>query len=324
MVFSGVACWFGLYVKTPAPGDGQVRVVLPKGSGVRKIKTILGQKGLIKDDIRFLILARIVKEGKQLKAGEFQVPFGLTPYEVLCFLATAQPVQYKVTVPEGLTMSAIADIFARDHWIDSEKFLQLCHDKEFIHTLGLEADSLEGYLFPETYFLIKNGIDEKTVVRLMVRRFFQVWDHLAKPGNLSLSRHQLVTLASIVEKETGAAEERPRIASVFYNRLNRGMRLQSDPTTIYGIKDFNGNLTRADLRKATPYNTYVITGLPPGPICNPGQAALEAVLHPAETSFYYFVSKNNGTHYFSSSLKEHNKAVNTYQKRRNRKKTRHK
>jgi len=320
---AGVAGWFGLYVTTPSPGDGQVTVVIPKGAGVRQIKTILGQQEIIKDDVRFLALARLVKEGKQLKAGEFQISRGLTPLEVLRYLATAKPVQYRVTVPEGLTMVQIVEIFAKDHWVDPDTFLQLCHNREFIDSLDIEADSLEGYLFPETYSLVRNGIDEKTIINAMVSRFFQVWERVEKPETLPLPIHQLVTLASIVEKETGAAEERPRIASVFYNRLAKGMRLQSDPTTIYGIKNFNGNLTRADLKKETPYNTYVIAGLPPGPICNPGRAAFEAVLHPAETSFYYFVSKNNGSHYFSSTLKEHNKAVYTYQKSRNRKKIRH-
>jgi len=324
VVALGAVAWFGLYVATPGEGDGQVTVVIPKGAGVRTIKTLLVRQGIIKDDIRFLILARVVKEGTQLKAGEFRVPQGLRPLEVLRFLAQAKPVQYRVTVPEGLTMVQIAEVFARDHWVDPQKFLKLCQNQEFIQSLGLTVNSLEGYLFPETYSLVRDQVDEKMVVTIMVNRFLEVWEQLEKPENISLTRHQLVTLASIVEKETGSAEERPRIASVFYNRLNKGMRLQSDPTTIYGITNFNGNLTRADLQAETPYNTYVITGLPPGPICNPGRAAFEAVLHPEKTSLYYFVSKNNGSHYFSTTLKEHNRAVNTYQKSRNRKKTRHK
>jgi len=317
-IVAGLAAgaWFGLYVTTPVPGNDEVIVVIPKGAGVRQIKQILGKQGVIRDDVRFLLLVRLVKEGKRLRAGEFQVPLGLTPLQVLRFLVAAKPVHYRVTVPEGWTMEQIADIFARNHWVDPEKFLQLCRDKEFIQGLGISADSLEGYLFPETYTLVRGEVDEKSLITTMVHRFFTVWEGLEKPGDRRLNRHQLVTLASIVEKETGVAGERPVIAGVFYNRLKRGMRLQSDPTTIYGLKDFNGNLTRADLKKETPYNTYVIAGLPPGPICNPGRAALEAVLHPSEVPYYYFVSKNDGSHFFSITLKEHNRVVYKYQKNR--------
>ena len=316
---AAAAVWFGLYVYTPAPGQEQVTVVIPQGAGVRRIQQILSEQGVIKDDIRFLILARLVKESKQLKAGEFQIPPGLTPLQVLRFLAAAKPVQYRVTIPEGWTMVQIARFFARDHWVDPETFLQLCRDKIFIEELGISADSLEGYLFPETYTLVRGRAGARRIITTMVHQFQQIWQELPKPSNIELNRHQLVTLASIVEKETGSAGERAKIAGVFYNRLNKKMRLQSDPTTIYGLKNFNGNLTRADLKKATPYNTYVIPGLPPGPICNPGRAALAAVLQPAEVPYYYFVSKNDGSHHFSKTLKEHNRAVYKYQKSRSRK-----
>ena len=312
--------WFGLYVVTSVPGDHEVTVVIPKGAGVRQIKQILSKQGVIRDDFRFLILVRLVKEGKRLRAGEFQVPLGLTPLQVLRFLETAKPVRYRVTVPEGWTMEQVAAVFARDHWVDQEKFLQLCRDKSFIRQLGVSADSLEGYLFPETYTLVRGEVDEKSLITTMVQHFFTVWEGLEKPGDMPFNQHQLVTLASIVEKETGSAGERAQIAGVFCNRLNKGMRLQSDPTTIYGLEDFNGNLTWADLQKETPYNTYVISGLPPGPICNPGRAALQAVLQPAKVPHYYFVSKNDGSHSFSTTLKQHNRAVYKYQKSRQKRK----
>ncbi|CAK8720544.1 MAG: UPF0755 protein [Candidatus Electronema aureum] len=314
--------WFAYYVFTLAPGSGEVIVDIPKGAGSRQIKTLLGEKGLIKDDIRFLALLRLLRELERknppkLRAGEFSVPLGLTPLQVIRFLHNAKPVQHRVTVPEGLTMAQIAEIFAKDGWTDTAAFLQLCHDRQFIQGLGLEATSLEGYLFPETYSLVRGETDARTIISTMVRRFFAVWKELGAMESRGLNRHQLLTLASIVEKETGAASERKSIAGVFYNRLRTGMRLQSDPTTIYGIKDFNGNLTKADLLAATPYNTYAISGLPVGPICNPGKAALEAVLHPAEVPYLYFVSKNDGSHQFSSTLEEHNRAVFLYQKKRN-------
>jgi len=316
-IAAGAGAWFGLYLAGPVPVEqAEVTVVIPRGASVRRIKEILARQGVIRDDFRFLILARLVKEGRRLRAGEFRVPQGLTPLQVLRFLDSARPVQYRVTVPEGWTMVQVAEIFAREHWVDPEKFLQLCRDGEFIRKLGISADSLEGYLFPETYTLVRGEVDEKFLLTTMVHRFFTVWEGLPKPEDMVLSRHQLVTLASIVEKETSAPGERPVIAGVFYNRLRKNMRLQSDPTTIYGLEHFNGNLTRADLEQETPYNTYVITGLPPGPICNPGRAALEAVLQPEEVPYYYFVSKNDGSHYFSKNLQEHNRAVYRYQKHR--------
>ncbi len=343
IVVNGVA-WVAFYVFTPAHGTGEVTLVVPKGAGVRQIQHILGKNAVIRDDIRFLVLVRLlaVKEkGIRMRAGEFAVPLNLTPLQVVRFLETAKPVQYRVTVPEGRTMAEIAVIFSRDDWIDPARFLNLARDRAFIHTLGIEAVSLEGYLFPETYTLVRGEVDEASLIRSMTANFSSVWEKLNQGEQIppttaadktvvkkvdgragkrknkpveKYNRHQLLTLASIVEKETGSAGERDSIAAVFYNRLQRGMRLQSDPTTIYGIQDFNGNLTKADLKEKTPYNTYVIAGLPPGPICNPGRAALEAVLHPADVSYLYFVSKNDGSHYFSKSLREHNRAVYRFQK----------
>ena len=314
----GAGGWFASYVFTPAPGSELVKVVIPRGAGVRSIKTILGRKGIIKDDVRFLVLARLTRESRLLPAGEFMVPRGLTPPEVLQFLVTAKPVQYRVVIPEGWIIPQIAAAFARNDLIDPRLFISLCRDREFIRSLGMKQESLEGYLFPDTYTLVRDEVDEKSLITMMVKRFKDVWNKLDKPQNLPFSQHEVVTLASIVEKETGSAGERSKIASVFYNRLRKGMRLQSDPTTIYGLQEFDGNLTRADLNRKTPYNTYVIKGLPPGPICSPGRAALDAVLHPASEHYYYFVSKNDGSHFFSRTLKEHNRAVRKYQKKHSR------
>ncbi|WP_339133791.1 MAG: endolytic transglycosylase MltG [Candidatus Electrothrix sp. GW3-4] len=328
LISLAVGGWFAAYVFTPFPGVEETIIDIPKGAGVRQIQTILAQEEIIAGDIRFLILARlfhVIEHPPRLRAGEFEVPQGLTPLEVIRFLDTAQPVRHLVTVPEGKRMTEIAAIFAEDNWVDQEIFLQLCQDAAFLKELGIQAGSLEGYLFPETYTLVRGEMNEKKLIRMMVQRFWAVWDEVAattkggrnKTGSKKkYSRHQLLTLASIVEKETGSAGERDVIAGVFYNRLKKGMRLQSDPTTIYGIKDFNGNLTRADLQRRTPYNTYVISGLPAGPICNPGAAAIKAVLSPAKVSYLYFVSRNDGSHHFSRTLKEHNRAVYTFQKRR--------
>ena len=188
-------------------------------------------------------------------------------------------------------------------------------DEGFAASHNIDGPSTEGYLFPDTYVLSK-GMGARQILDLMINRFWQVFNSLVQGRDLPMSIREIVTLASIVEKETGLAEERPVIASVFLNRLKKRMRLESDPTVIYDLKDFDGNLTKKHLQAPSPYNTYRHLGLPPGPIANPGRASLEAVLKPAQTSYLYFVSKNDGSHFFSSTLKEHNRAVVRYQKRR--------
>ncbi len=306
--------WYLSYLNTVSPGSGEVVVTIAKGTGVRGIGALLADQGVLKNDIRYLCLVALSGQRTKLKAGEYIIPYGLTPPQVLELLASGRTLRHQVTIPEGLTAVQIAALFAKDGWVQPERFLALVEDEALARRLGVEADSLEGYLFPETYTLVRSEVDETAIIGMMVQRFQQVWQTLQVPGHLDLNRHQLVTLASIVEKETGAPAERSLIARVFYNRLARKMRLQSDPTVIYGIPNFNGNLTRADLRRETPYNTYVIAGLPPGPICNPGRAALEAVLYPADSDALYFVSRNDGTHIFSTNLADHNRAVQTYQR----------
>ena len=323
--------WFAAYVLSPSPGREDKIIHVPKGAGVRQIQGLLAQEGIIADDIRFLALARlfhVLDHPPRLRAGEFKVSQGLTPLEVIRFLDIAQPLRHRVTVPEGKRMTEIAAIFAEENWVDPDTFLQLCQDAALLKELGIPASSLEGYLFPETYTLVRGEVDERKLIKTMVRRFFAVWKEVAaatqeKQGQdgsgKKYTQYQLLTLASIVEKETGSAGERDVIAGVFYNRLKKGMPLQSDPTTIYGIKNFNGNLTKADLRRWTPYNTYAIPALPVGPICNPGAAAIKAVLVPAKVPYFYFVSRNDGSHHFSKTLKEHNRAVYKFQKRRRKK-----
>ena len=309
----GLGIWFSLYTDTKNPGSGTAIVLIPKGAGVRQIQTILAQEDVIKADVRFLILARINESGKHLRAGEFAIARNLKPGEVLKILEQGKVIRHRLTIPEGLTMTEIAAIYADAGWVNQDTFLTLCNNQDFIRQLGISRESLEGYLFPDTYVLTRDEINPKTIITTMVRRFLAVRQEEADT-QIPLDRHQTITLASIIEKETAAPIERPLIARVFLNRLQRSMRLQSDPTVSYGLTDFNGTLSRKDLKRKTPYNTYVIKGLPPGPICNPGRAAIAAVFHPAESNAMYFVSKNDGTHVFSQTLKEHNKAVRKYQR----------
>lgn len=313
-IMGSAGLWHLSYLTTKSPGAGEVVILIPKGTGVRGIGALLATNDLLEDDIRYLGFVYFSGLRTRLKAGEYSIPRGLTPPEVLELLAKGSTLRHHVTVPEGMTAEQIAAIFEKDGWINRERFLSLAADGAFIRQFGLDVSHLEGYLFPETYTLVRNEANEETVVRMMVDRFRQVWKELEIPANIQLNQHQLLTLASVVEKETGVASERPLIARVFYNRLAKKMRLQSDPTVIYGIRDFNGNLTRADLKRETPYNTYVIPALPPGPICSPGRASLEAVLRPVDSDALYFVAKNDGTHVFSSNLADHNRAVQIYQR----------
>ena len=308
--------WFASYALTPGPrvGDSHNTVFIPKGSSVEEIGNLLEAADLLEADPRFLLLTRILGVASKLPAGEFLLATNQTPVDLINELAYAKPVQHLITVVEGLKMEEIAELFATAGWIDKERFLALARDPAFITSLGLDGvTSLEGYLFPDTYKLIKPSPGEKKILTRLVNRALEVYGSLDR-GNSDLSRHQVFTLASIVEKETGMADERPVIASVFHNRLVRRMKLQSDPTVIYGINGFTGPLTKKDLRTPTPYNTYTINALPPGPICSPGRESLQAVLIPADTGFLYFVSKNDGSHYFSTSLREHNRAVRKYQR----------
>ena len=312
---TGIGGWYWSYIEKPSIGQGEVVVNIPKGIGVRGIGTILAEKGLLANDPRFLAMVQLSGLKSGLQAGEYSIPLGLTPPEVIRLLAKGTTRRHHVTIPEGLTLEQVTALLERGGWVRRDRFLNLARDRAFISDLGIDADTLEGYLFPETYILLRHETDEANILRRMTRQFLQVWNRIKPADNDGLNRHQVVTLASIVEKETAAPAERALIARVFLNRLTLGMRLQSDPTVGYGVEGFDGTITKTDLNRPTPFNTYVIPGLPPGPICNPGQAALEAVLYPESSNALYFVSKNDGTHVFSSNLGDHNRAVRTYQRR---------
>jgi len=306
--------WFATYILTPCSLTGESIVYIPQGSGVRKIKALLAEQGLIKDDIRFLALARLSGKARQLRAGEYRIPPRLKPLQILRILEKGEVIQHQITIPEGMTIRQIVTIFEQGNWINPQRFIALTRNREFIKTLGLNQGSLEGYLFPDTYSFARGEVTEELLITMMVNRFLAVWNETTANSASDLVREHVLILASIVEKETADPSERPLIARVFLNRIEKKMRLQSDPTVIYGLNNFSGNLTRKDLNKESPYNTYIIPGLPPGPICNPGKESITAVLHPADAPYYYFVSKNDGTHHFSTTLKEHNRAVRKYQK----------
>ncbi len=290
-----------------------VFMILP-GQGLKTIALNLEKNGVVKNGSFFALYARYKKVGNRLQAGEYLLSAAQSPEQILDILAKGRVRLHKITVPEGFTMKEVAELADAGSFCGREKFLNLCRDPLFIAELGIDADTLEGYLFPDTYFFSRQNTCED-IIRTMVRHFnvvfIEEWRNRARETGLSI--HETVTLASIVEKETGDASERPIISSVFHNRLKRNMRLESDPTVIYGIDDFDGNIRRIHLQTPTPYNTYQISGLPPGPIANPGALSLKAALYPADTRYLYFVSRKDATHYFSKTYEEHLRAVRKYQ-----------
>ena len=301
--------------KVPSVKD-DVIVAIPKGSGLKQISESLMKSGVIVNDKLFILY--VMKEGWQdhLKAGEYEFKKGSTMAEVAAQIVDGDVLLYQITIPEGLTVKEIARLLDSKGVVDEQDFIIETQNQELlIELLGPDATSYEGYLFPETYSYSRSPTAKELIV-LMVERFNAVFEPLKElRENSNLTDEEIITLASIIEKETGTASERPIISAVFQNRLRIGMKLDSDPTVIYGMGDkYKGNITRKDLREKTAYNTYVIKGLPPGPIANPGLDSIKAVFEPADVKYLYFVSKGDGTHHFSDNYREHVNAVNKYQR----------
>lgn len=307
---------FRSYANRPVHQRAEPRtVIIAKGAPLGSIAEILNRQGIIRHPRLFLLLVRMQGADRRIKAGEYRLSAEHSPQEILDTLVHGRVLTHPVTIPEGYTCRQIAALLARRGLAEQEPFLKITGDPQTARRYGFQAPGLEGFLYPDTYHITR-GLAPENVVDMLVERFREMVQPLDTAIQASgMTLEEVVTLASIVEKETGLAAERPLIASVFLNRLRRGMRLESDPTVIYGIQDFDGNLTREDLRRAAPYNTYMISGLPPGPIANPGIDAIRAVLFPTRTDYLFFVSRNDGSHQFSKTLEEHNRAVNRFQRR---------
>ncbi len=304
-----------LYAEKPVGSNNSKKIVnIMAGHNFQDIIKILCDSDITVSPRRFKLLAVIKGYDKSIKSGEYILSAAMTPNEILLIMTKGRVFLHKLTIPEGYTIEQIAAAVFQAGIGRENDFLNAAKDSSIVARMKIKADTLEGYLFPDTYYFSANTRPE-IIISTMVKRFRAVFkeDFKKQADNLGFSIHQIVTLASIIEKETGVPEERPIISSVFHNRLKKKMRLESDPTVIYGMKEFNGNITRKDLNTPSPYNTYLIKGLPPGPIANPGLKSLEAALYPAETGFFYFVSKKDKTHKFSVNIREHNRAVYKYQ-----------
>jgi len=309
--------WAGL--RPADPGGAPVAFEVRPGAGLGEVTRSLQKAGLVRRAWALRTLARWRGLETQIRAGEYELSPGQPAGLLLAKLVAGEVQTHRFVVPEGRTAAQIAAQLETAGLAQANAFLLVVRDPRGAARLGVEGDSLEGYLFPETYQLAR-GLPPEEIARILVEQFLRNWQEIAPLARAwGLSMHEVVTLASIVEKETAAPEERPKIAAVFENRLARGMRLETDPAVIYGIPNFDGNLRRSDLEDASnPYNTYRIRGLPPGPIANPGAASLRAVVEPAPVDYLYFVSRNDGTHIFSRTYREHAAAVDRFQKRRHR------
>lgn len=300
-------------------GEPPLRLLVPAGANADSIGRELQALGLTAHPAVFRLLARARGVSGQLKAGEYELAGPLSLEQILDKLVRGDVLRRPITVPEGRTLAEIADLVATQG-LDRESFVRAASDPAPVRDLDPAAADLEGYLFPDTYDLPRTPDAPEVLVHRMTQRFRAVLTpQLPAIARRGLSVRQVVTMASIVELETGQVEERPRIAAVFLNRLQKGMLLQTDPTVIYALKKagrWNGNIRKPDLQLDSPYNTYRHAGLPPGPIGCPGREAILAVVDPAPTRALYFVSRNDGTHQFSETLAEHNRAVDKYQRRR--------
>ncbi len=311
--------WFAYALYVPYQGfprDG-VFVDVPRGASARTIARLLAVKGVVRSRIAFEALCRW-RARRALQAGEYFFDHGANAFQVYQVIAEGRVFEMEVTVPEGLTMYDIADLLAQQGATSRQAFLVAARDPALVRDLAPAAGSLEGFLFPATY-RFPHHITAQEIVQEMVQRFHETWQTLPEAGarRSALSGDAVVALASLVERETSVPEERPLVAAVFANRLRRGLPLQCDPTVIYALKlagKYSGSLDSGDLRFDSAYNTYRHRGLPPGPISNPGEAALRAALNPAQVDYLYFVASGQGGHVFSKTLEEHNRNVARYRR----------
>ena len=318
---AGVLWWLQARLTTPYRGftDAEVFVELPSGASVARIASDLSAAGVVSDPWTFRIAARLSGNDRRLQAGEYRFVDSASAFNVVDRLARGDVYSRPVTFPEGLTIKEMSGIFERAGLGTAAEFERAGADGSLLGDLDPEAKTLEGYLFPDTYALPRRT-GAAGAVAAMVARFQAAFgmDLRAEAANRKLSLREVVTLASLIEKETATASERPLVAAVYYNRLKIGMPLQCDPTVIYALmqaRRWQGNLTRQDLQINSPYNTYRFAGLPPGPIASPGLPSLQAAVRPADVPYLYFVSRNDGTHVFAATLAEHNRNVQEWQVR---------
>ena len=314
----GGGWFFWRAVRTPYKGftDPKTRVEVRRGQNTSTILKNLQKAGVLRDEWIPLIYMKLLRRNDSLKAGVYEFDKALAPVDVIDKLVRGDVVLKSITIREGLDRFAIARIFAAEGFGSEEEWNGITGEADLIRDLAPDAQSLEGYLFPDTY-KFDPGTPAATIVKAMLANFRRAWGSEMAYITTGLNPHQTVTLASIVETEARLPQERPIVASVYVNRIRKHMLLGADPTVIYALKlagRWNGNIRKPDLQLDSPYNTYKSPGLPPGPIANPGLASLRAAAAPASTPYLYFVARNDGSHVFSTNHAEHTKNVEKYQR----------
>lgn len=314
IIFVGIVAIAGFFLVSPifsgqpASAITPQTLLIPNGANFKQITDSLSSKGLLEHPRLFRLLARVTGKDRAIKAGLFEIPAGLSTWDLLYFMDVAPIKQIKVTMPEGLHSERIAGIFADKLEIDSSRFVQLVNDSNFVQKLVPGQTSLEGYLLPNTY-VFEWKTSEETLIKFLVKRTLEIFEADSvqqRLADMKMNMHQIITLAAIVEGEAVVDSERTTIASLYLNRIRIGMPLQADPTIQFAIPGPPRRLLFKDLKYDSPYNTYKYRGLPPGPINNPGRASIIATLFPAKSPYLYMVAYGDGTHKFSKTLKEHN------------------
>jgi len=298
------------FIYTPTSPGKPLQVDIRAGQSGWQISKTLEKEHIITDAGMFMLTSRILGKSRHLQAGTYVFEGNHYPLEVMDILFRGKTLKYRITIPEGSNIYQIGEIVASTGLMDKEHFVRAAFSGQTTAFFHVDAPSMEGFLYPDTYFLTPRMTPLEIMAKLH-DRFKHIYTGKIeqRAGEMGLSRIQVLTLASIIEKEAVSPSDKPLISSVFFNRLARGMRLQSDPTAVYGIDGFKGKIDPDDLQRESPYNTYRHNGLPPGPICNPGSDSIKAALWPARTDYLYFVSRGDGTHAFSNSLIEHNRAI---------------
>ncbi len=303
------------FLRTPVAPPKPVFMNIKQGQGAWEISRALHSKGVVSRPLTFMAVAVLTGKARRLQAGLYVFEGTHAPMEVMDILFRGRTLRYKVTIPEGFTLFQVAQAVAKTGIISRDAFVESALDPATREFFQVDAPSMEGFLFPDTYFFAPTMTPLEIMARMVGRlREAYTQEMEERAERMGMSATEVITLASMIEKEAVAPQDKALISSVFHNRLNRGMRLQSDPTAVYGVEGFSGRIGPDDLLRDTPYNTYRRRGLPPGPICNPGIGSIRAALWPARTSYLYFVARGDGTHAFSSSLEEHNRSISHHLK----------
>lgn len=310
MVFSYIA--FELFVPAQ-PGSGNIEVEIPQGATFRQTLEILHDLKLIRDKNIILLLGRLTGADRKIRAGFYSIWSNMSPFDIFKIIRRGQIIEYEIKILEGDSLLEISEQFEKTGIIKKEDFIQLAENRTFLDSYEIETKSIEGYIFPDTYKIPK-GVPPGNAIGSMIDKMREKFSYeiLSRMEETGMTENEVLTLASIIEKEAVVDSERPLISAVYHNRLKKKMQLQADPTAIYGIKSSREKITREDLLRKSPFNTYQIKGLPPGPIASPGLKSIVAALYPADVPYLFFVAQDDRTHQFSTTAEEHLEAVKLY------------